>query len=162
MVSDWIRPILCVDITLEPDEFLENILTHFKGVYYSQKSFNNTEVRFQIFGKLNIRNNDFLHFVTHDSDHFERGKSIDIPRCLRIHWIEDILKNHNDTELIIYSKFINDENRVHILLDKERYLLILGFNESKNMFIVRSAFYIDSDRKLSSCWRDYRLYKKSV
>lgn len=162
MVNEWLRPLLSVDTRLETDEFLSCIFDHFRNVYYSDKRYCGKSVRFQIFGQLNIHNPGFLHFVTHDSDHLHRNSSIDINRSLRIHWIEDILKNHLDSEILIYTKLTNRENRIHILLKEERYILVIAYDEAKGIYLIRTAFYIDSDGKLSSCLRDYRIYKTNM
>jgi len=158
MTLHWLRPLLQIDPSLTTEEFINEVYFYFKQVYESKKEFYNEPVYFKILGQLSQYNSSFRHFLTHDSNTILRDNSIDIQRSLRIHWIEDILLNHYDERILIYEKEVNGELRTHIFLDEDRYMLVLAYNYTRNRFEIRTAFYIENDRRLNDYLLDYRRY----
>lgn len=159
---EWLSPLIEIDTTLEPDDFLRELFTYFLKVYKSEKTYFDIPVYFKIRGNLTYKNNEFLHFVTHDSYAFERSYSIDINRSLRLKWIADILMNHFDSYIMIFSKQINGEDRIHFLLPNERYMLVIAYEQDFDKYFIRTSFYIDNEQKLSGYIIDYKKFYNSL
>lgn len=81
----------------------------------------------------------FWHLTTVEVDNRVKKRAFDTNRALRIHWIKHhlITRVHNT----LYFK-VKDENRVYILDQDEKYLVVLDPSRAKNAFYLLTAFHL--------------------
>jgi len=88
-------------------------------------------------------------------------KSPDFDRCARVKWPKVIIDEINNngqhkSEIKIYYK----EGAYHLLLEKERYIVVI--KDKGDYMLLITGFYINGDRYLRSKLKDYERYKVDV
>jgi hypothetical protein len=81
----------------------------------------------------------FWHFTS--SGAVEKEREPDLRRCERIRWPRPVIENDADPNLKIWSEKRNGEERVHIWLESEGYLVVLA--KRKNYILPWTAFYVE-------------------
>jgi hypothetical protein len=107
----------------------------------------------------------FYH-VTCCDYHLGEDRYPDYRRCERIRWVRSFIENYNcdasrcsDCEGVkIWQEKAPKSNnqRIHLLLEEERYMVIIELREAYNLLIT--AFYIDQDHSLRKQVRHYLDY----
>ena len=105
----------------------------------------------------------FFH-ITCEDFHKNRNRTPDFRRCERIRWVRSFIENHNcdpafcvDCEGIkIWYEGVGSNKRVHMLLEEERYLVVVEIRESYCLLIT--AFYIERDNTLAKRLKHYYDY----
>lgn len=95
----------------------------------------------------------------------EGNRDPDFRRCERIRWIRAFIENYNcDSTLCedcdgvkVWREPYKSKERVHILLEEERYVVIL--EDRTNYFLLITAFYLDYDHALDKQLKHYEKYK---
>lgn len=107
----------------------------------------------------------FLHITCKDYD--GNGKRVpDLRRCERIRWIRAFIENYNcDPRLCAdcdgvktWREPYKNRTRIHILLEEERFIVIL--EQRPDYFLLITAFYLDYDNALIKQLRHYEQYKE--
>ena len=96
----------------------------------------------------------------------DRDRVPDLRRCERIRWIRAFVENYNcDPGLClncdgvkVWSEPYKSTSRVHILLEEERYMVVIERRETYCLLIT--AFYFDQDHKLKKKLKHYDTYSK--
>lgn len=106
----------------------------------------------------------FFHVTC--QDYLKDGKRApDLRRCERIRWVRAFIENsRSDSTLCdecegikIWKKPYKSNFRVHILLEEERYMVVL---EPRNSYcLLITAFYIEHDHSLHKKVKEYESYK---
>ena len=105
-------------------------------------------------------------FHTTCKDYSGDGERVpDFRRCERIRWIRAFIENYNcDSSLCpncdgikVWREPYKSKTRVHILLEEERYVVIL--EDRKKYFLLITAFYLDYDNALEKQLKHYNHYK---
>lgn len=137
----------------------------------SQPLFNNKPVRTRKHPITHGREEAFWHITCQNYiDKDERQP--DLRRCERIRWVRKFIENHKcknpDCESycngikIWAEKYKNknqkNNNRIHILLEEEKYIVILEERDEYNLLIT--GFYIDQNHFLQKKIREYEEHKK--
>lgn len=108
----------------------------------------------------------FFHVTC--QDYRKDGERVpDFRRCERIRWVRSFIENYNcDTSkcegcegIKVWSEPYKATSRVHILLEEERYMVVLERRDSYCLLIT--AFYFNYDHALEKKLKCYEMYKKS-
>lgn len=106
----------------------------------------------------------FFHITC--QDYTKTGdRSPDFRRCERIRWVRAFIENSCDASMcekcdgiITWIEPFKGNDRVHILLKEERYMVVLELRSSYCLLIT--AFYFDHDHALEKKLKHYEKYKK--
>lgn len=106
----------------------------------------------------------FFHVTC--QDYLENGKRVpDFRRCERIRWVRAFIENNNcDSSLCTecdgiktWKEPYKNTFRVHILLEEERYMVVLEVREKYCLLVT--AFYFDKDHTLEKKLKHYEKFK---
>jgi len=109
----------------------------------------------------------FIH-ITHQDYNKDGERLPDMRRCERIRWVRSFIENYNcdatkcsDCDGI--KIWENDaqrgtDKRIHLLLEEERYIVVLERREKYCLLIT--SFYIQYDHELRKKLKHYDDYKK--
>lgn len=126
--------------------------------------FKNKRVSVRVYPKEFDKAEAFYHVITKDylgsSDRMP-----DIRRCERIRWIRAFIENYGcDSSLCdscsgvkVWREPYRNKTRVNILLEEERYIVIL--EERPKFYLLITAFYLDYDNALKKRLKHYQKYK---
>ncbi len=107
----------------------------------------------------------FFHVTC--QDYIKNGeRAPDFRRCERIRWIRAFIENYkcdstacDDCEGVkVWRQKVNGTERVHILLEEERYLVVL--EPRKKYCLLITAFYLEYDHALRKKLSDYQKYRE--
>lgn len=107
----------------------------------------------------------FFHVTC--QDYLKDGERVpDFRRCERIKWVRAFIEHYNcdpnlcvDCEGVkIWEEPCHGKNRVHILLEEERYMVVVEPRESYCLLIT--AFYFDHDHAMEKKLRHYEQYRE--
>lgn len=99
----------------------------------------------------------FYH-ITHEG-HDEEDRTPDLRRMERIAFPRFMIDNAEHPTLKIWRKRINNSDRIHIMNEEERFLVVLDVRE--DIFLLWTAFYIEYDHTLRKKLKEYEEYIKS-
>lgn len=158
---------------LEYFEDYNNIWHEYENSLYSifKNDFINSFPRFE--GKrVNIRKHPveygkeeaFFHVTCQDYSK-NRDRVPDIRRCERIRWVRAFIENYEcDPSLCeecegvkVWSEPYGSNSRVHLLLEEERYMVVLERRESYCLLVT--AFYFNYDHALKKRLKRYEKYR---
>lgn len=91
----------------------------------------------------------------------------DLRRCERIRWIRAFIENYNcnlnlcsECEGIkVWYEPYKSRTRIHILLEEERYMVVL--EQRKGYYLLITAFYLDYDNALEKQLKHYEKYREN-
>ena len=105
----------------------------------------------------------FFHVTCQDYAK-DRNRVPDFRRCERIRWVRAFIENYNcDPSLCedcdgvkVWENMYMGKHRVHMLLEEERYLVVI---ERRNSYcLLVTAFYIEHDHTMRRKLKEYRDY----
>lgn len=79
----------------------------------------------------------------------------DFRRFERIRWIRAFIINYENVK--VWTEPYHNRSRIHLLLDEEKYMVIL--EKRKNYYLLITAFYLDYDHALKEQLKHYDEYK---
>lgn len=85
----------------------------------------------------------FWHMISEGENEEERTP--DLRRCERIRWPRPIIENDSHPSLKIWTEKRNSEDRIHIWLEDDGYLVVL--NKRKGYILPWTAFYVAHQRQ---------------
>ena len=127
--------------------------------------FENKRVKIKKYQTERGRAKAFYH--TTCKDYLGSGdRAPDLRRCERIRWIRAFIENYDCDESLcdscsgvkVWREPYKNKNRVNILLEEERYIVIL--EDRLNFYLLITAFYLDYDNALEKRLKHYEMYKK--
>lgn len=107
----------------------------------------------------------FFHVTC--QDYLKDGERVpDFRRCERIRWVKAFIENYNcDSSkcsecdgIRVWSEPYKSNSRVHILLEEERYMVVVERRDSYCLLVT--AFYFDKDHTLEKKLKHYEKYKE--
>lgn len=107
----------------------------------------------------------FFHVTC--QDYRKDGERLpDFRRCERIRWVKAFIKNYKcDSSLCdscegvkVWNEPYQNKNRVHILLEEERYMVVVEPREAYCLLIT--AFYFDHDHALEKKLKHYEKFRE--
>lgn len=160
---------------LEYFEDYSNSWEQYQNMLYSvfKKDFIDSHPRFN--GKpINIRKHPiefgreeaFYHVTC--QDYMKDGERVpDFRRCERIRWVRAFIEHYNcDSSLCkacegikVWSEPYKSTTRVHILLEEEKYMVVIELRETYCLLIT--AFYFDHKHTLEKKLKHYEKYKNT-
>lgn len=99
----------------------------------------------------------FYH-ITHEGE-IEVDRNPDLRRMERIRFPKFLIENSHHVELLVWEKEVKSDNRIHILNEIERYLIVL--TEREGFYLLWTAFYIEYDHTLRKKIKEYQNYIKA-
>lgn len=106
----------------------------------------------------------FFHVTC--QDYWKDGNRVpDLRRCERIRWVRAFIEHyHCDTTLCedcdgvkVWEEVCYGKKRVHILLEEERYMVVV--EPRRTYCLLITAFYLEHDHALRKKLRHYEKYK---
>lgn len=138
---------------------------YFKAIYNvfeesfisSQPKFNGIIVSAQKHPEVDGMHRTLYH-ITHEGE-IEQKREPDIRRMERIRFPKFIIQNHPHQELLVWDKVVGRDNRIHILNETEKYLVVL--TERKGFYLFWTAFYISENHTIRKKKKEYEAYIKA-
>jgi len=160
MINELIFPDL---ILIE--EFSGNFKLYFENVYKifensfinSQPLYNGVKVSAQKHPEVDGIHRTFYH-ITHEGE-IENDRKPDFRRMERIRFPKFCIENCSHKDFLIWEKIVGRDNRIHILNEAERYLIVL--TERKGYYLFWTAFYIEENHTIRKKKKEYKAYIKS-
>ncbi|MCT2563293.1 hypothetical protein [Chryseobacterium herbae] len=132
--------------------YFKEVYSIFKDHFITNKPFyKGAKVGTKRFPEVDGVHRTFYH-ITHEGEN-EHDRIPDLNRMERIRFPKFIIDNCPHDELLIWVKQIRKENRIHILNEDERYLLVL--NERDGYYLLWTAFYIEHSHTLRKKKKEY-------
>lgn len=147
------------------EEFDGNFEIYFQKVYEifknnfitSQPLYNGLRVSAQKHPEVDGIHRTFYH-ITHEGEK-EDNRKPDFRRLERIRFPKFCIENHSHKDFLIWEKIIGKDNRIHILNEEERYLVVL--TERKGYYLFWTAFYIEQNHTIRKKKKEYEAYMKT-
>lgn len=99
----------------------------------------------------------FYH-ITHEGN-IEYDRKPDFRRMERIRFPKFCIENCAHEDFLIWEKTVGRDNRVHMLNEAERYLIVL--TERKGFYLFWTAFYIAENHTIRKKKKEYEAYIKA-
>lgn len=147
------------------EEFNGNFKLYFEKVYEifkksfitTQPSYNGLYVSAQKHPEVDGIHRTFYH-ITHEGD-IENDRKPDFRRMERIKFPKFCIDNYSHKDFLIWEKIVGKDNRIHILNETERYLVVL--TERKGFYLFWTAFYIEENHTIRKKKKEYEAYIKT-
>ena len=153
------------DYATDWDKYQDSLYTIFKEDFITSKpSFAEKVVNIRKHPIEFNKEEAFFHITCQDT--LQNGeRTPDFRRCERIRWVRAFIENHkcdlstcDDCEGVkIWKEPYKNTERVHILLEEEKYMVVLELRESYVLLIT--AFYFDYNNALRKKLKNYESYK---
>jgi hypothetical protein len=134
----------------------------------TQPTFEGKRVNIRRYPMVGDKEQTFFHIISEDY-HKDGARILDMRRCERIRWVRAFIENYNcdPTKCVgcdgvkIWEEDMKRSpgKRVHLLLEEERYLVVLERRDTYCLLIT--AFYIKHDHSLRKKVLKYENYWKS-
>lgn len=106
----------------------------------------------------------FFHITCQDYQK-NNARVPDLRRCERIRWVKAFIENYNcdSTKCVecegvkVWTEPYKNTSRVHILLEEEKYIVVIERRETYNLLIT--AFYFDHEHALKKKLKHYEKFK---
>lgn len=146
-------------------EYQGNFKHYFEAIYAvfkkdfitSQPLYNGQRVSAQKHPEVDGIHRTFYH-ITHEGE-VENYRTPDFRRMERIRYPKFCIENCKNRSFLVWEKTVGRDNRIHILNETERYLVVL--TERKNYFLFWTAFYIEHNHTIRKKKREYENYVKT-
>lgn len=150
---------------IEASEFGGNFQNYFKAVYTifendfikSQPKYEGFKVSAQKHPEVDGIHRTFYH-ITHEGEN-ESERTPDYRRMERIRFPKFCISNCPHPEILVWEKTIGRDERIHILNEAERYLIVL--TRRKEYLLFWTAFYIEDNHTIRKKIKEYETYKKA-
>lgn len=138
---------------------------YFKAVYRifendfvrTQPLFLGTKVNAQKHPEVEGLHRTFYH-ITHEG-HIENDRTPDVRRMERIRFPKFMIQSCPHRQLLVWQKTIGRDERIHILNEEERYLVVL--TKRKEFLLFWTAFYIEENHTLRKKLKEYEAYQNA-
>lgn len=110
------------------------------------------------------REEAFYHITC--QDYLKDGERVpDFRRCERVRWVKKFIENYNCnledcvecSGIKTWEEDYKGNSRVHILLEEERYMVVI--ERRKEYCLLVTAFYFEQDHSLRKKIKKYEAYK---
>ncbi|MDV3579079.1 hypothetical protein [Elizabethkingia anophelis] len=128
-----------------------------KSFIESQPLFRGLKVSAQKHPEVDGIHRTFYH-ITHEGE-IENERTPDFRRMERIRFPKFCIESLPHDELLIWEKTIGKDNRIHILNEEEKYLVVL--TERNGYYLFWTAFYIEENHTVRKKKKEYENYIKA-
>lgn len=147
------------------NDYAGDFKNYFKAVYTvfendfikSQPKYEGLKVSAQKHPEVDGIHRTFYH-ITHEGED-EQDREPDIRRMERIRFPKFVIANCSHSQLLVWEKNIGRDDRIHILNEEERYLVVL--TKRKEYLLFWTAFFIEDNHTLKKKIKEYETYKKA-
>lgn len=125
--------------------------------------YNGSKVKIRYHPIENGKEESFYHVTC--QDYLKSGKRVpDFRRCERIRWVRKFIENSvcgkecdNCSGIKVWDQEIHGKIRTHILLEEERYMVVI--EKRPRYCLLITAFYFDKEHKLRKKLNSYYKHK---
>lgn len=97
----------------------------------------------------------FWHFISEGE--VEENRNPDLRRCERIRWPKPVIEHEAEAEILVWTEPRgSNDNRIHIYLTDERYLVVLA--DRGNYILPWTAYYIENENGHSKYLKRHARY----
>lgn len=138
--------------------YFDDIYQIFKANFITtQPLYNELKVSAQKHPEVDGIHRTFYH-ITHEGK-IESNRTPDFRRMERIQFPRFCIENCSHKDFMVWEKLIGRDNRIHILNEAERYLVVL--TERENYYLFWTAFYIEQNHTIRKKKKEYEAYIKT-
>lgn len=150
--------ILLNDFNGDFEQYLEAVYAIFKRDFVDSKpSWEGKRFALKKYPIEFGKEHTFYH-ITHEG-HDEESRTPDFRRMERIAFPRVMIDNHTYPQLKVWEKRINNANRIHILHEEEKFLVVLEIRQ--DYFLLWTAFYIEYEHSMKKKLKEYEEYINS-
>lgn len=137
---DWLPPLVFLkEFGGDWEQYLEAIYQFFKQDFIDSKPvFQGKRLSLKRHPVNYGKEATFWHITSKGED--EESRTTDIRRCERICWPKPVIENSDDQVVKYWTAKKRGENRVHIWLESEDYVVVLA--DRKGYLLLWTAFLI--------------------
>ena len=160
----WLPKLEYYDSSQPWIDYEDSLYSIFKSDFIdSPPEFEGKKIRIRFYPKENNKEEAFYHVTC--QDYLKDGDRVpDFRRCERIRWIRAFIENYGCDPskctgcdgIKVWEKPYKNKQRIHLLFEEERYLVVLERRESYVLLIT--AFYIEEDHTLKKKVKEYQQY----
>jgi len=150
--------ILFNDYSGDFKSYFQAVYTVFENDFIkSQPKYEGLKVSAQKHPEVDGIHRTFYH-ITHEGED-EQNREPDIRRMERIRFPKFVITNCSHSQLLVWEKNIGRDDRIHILNEYERYLVVL--TKRKEYLLFWTAFYVEDNHTLKKKIKEYETCKKA-
>jgi len=161
----WLPPLEICDNYANWKPYEDKIYQIFLDDFvYSTPSYLGINVRIRKSPIIEGKEEAFWHITSKDYFHVN-DRMPDPRRCERIRWIKKLIENYDCiSEECVFCDGIkvwsepNNKNRIHILFEKERYMVVL--EPRAKYYLLITAFYFEYENTLRKKLEKYKKYRE--
>ncbi|MBE0483359.1 MAG: hypothetical protein IBX52_07640 [Bacterioplanes sp.] len=96
----------------------------------------------------------FWHIISTGDN--EEDRVPDFRRCERIRWPKPLIENVPNDDIKVWTERRNSEDRIHLWLESEGYLLVLN---KRRDYLLWTAFYVEKQHQRDKYKKRWERYK---
>ena len=161
---------------LEEFENYGNLWSKYEGALYdifktdfiiNRPTFKGKNVSVRRYPMEHDKEEAFFHVTCQDYSK-NNNRVPDLRRCERIRWISAFIKNYNSCDpsvckecsgVKVWDEPYKNTKRVHLLLEEERYIVVL--EQRENYYLLITAFYFDHEHALEKKLKHYMKFSST-
>lgn len=153
---DWLPPlVLFEDFQGNWDAYLAAIYEWFKQDFIDKKpAFQGRRLGLKRHPLTRGKEATFWHMISEGRE--EENRIPDLRRCERIRWPKPVIEHENDPKVKYWVSVKCNEDRIHIWLDEEDYVVVLA--DRKGYLLPWTAFLITSSHTREKMKKEYERY----
>ncbi len=157
---NWLPPlVLFEDFKGNWDAYLDAIYMYFKHDFIANKPvFQGRRLGLKRFPLTYGKEATFWHMTTEGPN--EENRTPDLRRCERIRWPKPVIENENDPRVKYWISVKRNENRIHIWLVEEDYVVVLA--DRKGFLLPWTAFLVSREHTKKKLRKEHDTYWKST
>ncbi len=158
-MPDWLPPlVLFADFKGNWDAYLDVIYTWFKQDFIDSKPmFQGQRLGLKRHPLTNGKEATFWHMISEGQE--EDTRIPDFRRCERIRWPKPVIEHENDPKVKYWVSVKRKENRIHIWLEEEDYVVVLAAR--KGFLLPWTAFLVTKQHTIQKLRKEYERYWKN-
>jgi hypothetical protein len=156
---DWLPPlVLLQDYGGNWDKYLETIYAYFKRDFIdSRPAFRGIRLALKRHPVSQGKEATFWHMTSEGKD--EATRTPDLRRCERIRWPRPIIEQADAKGLKVWVSVRNRENRIHIWLESEDYVVVLA--KRKDYLLPWTAFLVTYEHTRRKLRKEFETFSRS-
>jgi len=140
------------------DAYLDAIYTYFKQDFIEHKPvFQGRRLGLKRHPLSHGKEATFWHMIQEGT--VEEERTPDLRRCERIRWPKPIIEHDEDPKVKYWVSVKNKEDRIHIWLEEENYLVVLA--DRNGYLLPWTAFLVTREHTRKKLMRECEVYWKN-